>query len=341
MCALEGLVGVKETAVLEKEFWQDKRVFVTGCTGFIGSWLTAVLLAKGARVLGLIHRDPAQSLLVRMGLLDRIDTIRGDIRDAPLLAQTLSGHRIDTIFHLAAQTLVGVANRDPVATFETNIKGTWVLLEAARQDPTVKRVVVASSEKAYGAQPELPYREDAPLQGQHPYDVSKSCADLIARTYAHTYDLPVAVSRCSNLYGGGDLNWNRIVPGTIRSVLRGERPIVRSDGSHKRNYIYIQDTVRGYLMIAEKMAEPAVRGEAFNFGVDHPTTALDMIQTIIKLSDYPHLEPIILNEAQNEIQEQHLCSEKARRILGWEPQYSLEKGLTETMAWYRGYLIPA
>ena len=250
----------------------------------------------------------------------------------------MADNAIDTIFHLAAQTLVGVANRDPITTFETNIRGTWLLLDAARHNSAVKRVVVASSDKAYGAQPQLPYCEDAPLQGQHPYDVSKSCADLIARTYACTYDLPVAVTRCSNLYGGGDFNWNRIVPGTIRSVLQGERPIVRSDGQAKRNYIFVQDAVRGYLTVAQQLSKSAVRGEAFNFGVDKPTTALDMINNIIKLSDFPHLEPIILNEAKNEIQEQHLCSNKARRVLGWEPQYSLADSLGQTIAWYREHL---
>lgn len=327
-----------EKQALTDTFWQDRRVFVTGCTGLLGSWLTDTLIQKGATVIGLIHTNPAQSLLVRLGVLSQIETVHGDICDYDLMVDTLNRYQINTIFHLAAQTLVVVANRQPMATFETNIKGTWTVLEAARHCPTVTRVLVASSDKAYGTQPILPYREDAPLQGQHPYDVSKSCADLIARTYAKSYDLPVAVTRCSNLYGGGDFNWNRLIPGTIRSVLRGERPLVRSDGCAKRNYIFIHDAVRGYLMVAEQMHKPAVHGEAFNFGVDTPTTVLDMIHTIIKVSDSPYLEPIILNEAKNEIQEQNLCSDKARHILKWVPQYTLESSLAETFAWYRTFL---
>jgi CDP-glucose 4,6-dehydratase len=198
--------------------------------------------------------------------------------------------------------------------------------------------LVASSDKAYGDQTELPYREDAPMQGLHPYDVSKSCADLIARTYANTYDLPVAVTRFANLYGGGDLNWNRLIPGTMRSALRGERPIVRSDGTFKRDYIYVRDAVRGYMMLAEQFDQADVRGEAFNFGFDRPTSVLEVINAIIALSDHSDLEPIILDEVKHEIQDQYLSSEKVGRVLGWEPQYSLESGLEETMAWYKDYL---
>lgn len=323
---------------MNDNFWQDKRVFVTGCNGLLGSWLTDALVTKSTNVVGLIRDRVSQSELVRSGTINHITVVHGDVRDYALMERALAEYEIDTVFHLAAQTIVPIANRVPLSTFETNIKGTWVVLEAARRNPTVKRIVVASSDKAYGAQAELPYREDAPLQGQHPYDVSKSCADLISRAYGHTYDLPVAVTRCANLYGGGDLNWNRIVPGTIRSVLRGERPIVRSDGTLKRDYIFIKDVVRGYLMVAQNLSRPDVRGEAFNFGVDNPTTALEMVNTIIQLSDHPHLEAVILNEAENEIQEQYLSSEKSGRVLGWEPQHTLKSGLRETMAWYRDFL---
>ena len=210
------------------------------------------------------------------------------------------------------------------------------MLEAARRNPTVERMVVASSDKAYGTHADLPYREDAPLQGEHPYDVSKSCADLITRSYAHTYDLPVAITRCANLYGGGDLNWNRLVPGTMRSVLRGKRPLVRSDGTLKRDYIYVQDAVRGYMMTAEQM--DVARGQAFNFGVDRPRAVLEMIDEIVALSGNAELAPIILNEAKNEIQDQYLLSEKAARVLGWKPQYSLQEGLQVTMEWYKTFL---
>ena len=319
-------------------YWQGKQVFITGCTGLLGSWLTAVLCRQGANVLGLIHNDPAQSLLAYMGLIDQIDTVEGDIRDFELIQNILTHHKIDTIFHLAAQTQVGIANHDPITTFETNIKGTWILLEASRQSDHMECVIVASSDKAYGAQPELPYREDAPLLAQHPYDVSKSCADLLARTYAYSYGLPVAVTRCSNLYGGGDLNWRRIVPGTIRSVLEGERPVVRSDGLAKRNYIYVRDAVDGYLTLAEQIHHPDIRGEAFNFGSQTATTALDMIEAIVDLSTNSHLTPIILNEAKNEIQEQNLSSEKANQLLNWQAQHSLKQGLQETIAWYETYL---
>lgn len=323
---------------MDNKFWRDRQVFVTGCTGLLGSWLTADLVARGASVVGLIRDVVPQSQLVRSGTIDEINVVHGDVCDYALIERTLAEYEVDTVFHLAAQTIVTIANRVPLSTFETNIKGTWVLLEAARRNPTVKSVVLASSDKAYGTHATLPYREDAALQGQHPYDVSKSCADLIARTYAKSYGMPATVTRCANLYGGGDLNWNRIVPGTMRSVLRGERPVVRSDGTLKRDYIFVKDVVHGYLTVAQNMGEPLVRGEAFNFGVDRPITVLEMVNAIIRLSDHPRLEPIILNEARNEIQEQYLSSEKAGRVLGWEAQYSLEDSLRETMEWYREFL---
>jgi CDP-glucose 4,6-dehydratase len=250
----------------------------------------------------------------------------------------LSEYEVDTVFHLAAQTIVPIANRSPLSTFETNIKGTWTVLEAARCSSKITRVLVASSDKAYGVHEELPYTEEAPLLGCYPYDVSKACAELIARTYAVTYDLPVAVTRCANLYGGGDLNWSRIFPGTIRSVIRGERPIVRSDGTMVRDYLYVQDAVNAYLMLAERLDEPEVSGEAFNFGMDNPKSVLEIVQTIIAVSDCPGIEPVVLGEAPNEIQAQYLDSSKARRVLDWTPQHSLEEGLRETIQWYREFL---
>ena len=326
--------------ILETEFWQDKSVLITGCTGLLGSWLSQALLAQGAHVVGLIRDGVAQSQLIRTGLIEQIDVVYGDIVDFHLLERLLAEYQVDTIYHLAAQTIVGIANRAPLATFEANVRGTWMVLEAARRSPAIQRVVVASSNHAYGEQPALlPYTEEVSLLGQHPYDVSKSCADLIARSYAHSYGLPVAVTRCANLYGGGDLNWNRIVPGTIRNLFYGQAPIIRSDGRAKRDYIYVEDVVRGYLLIGQQLNRPEVRGEAFNFGAETAVSALDIVNTIIHLSNHPHLQPIIRNEASNEIQDQYLCSDKAGRILGWEPQHTLESGLHQTLAWYHEFLM--
>lgn len=313
-------------------------MLITGCTGLLGSWLTEALVAAEANVVGLIRDHVPQSQLNRSGTIERITAVHGELCDYDLLERTIAEYEIEFIYHLAAQTIVGTANRAPLSTFETNIRGTYMLLEAARRNTSVQGVVVASSDKAYGDQPDLPYQEDAPLRGNHPYDVSKSCADLIAQTYAHSYNLPVIIIRCANLYGGGDLNWNRILPGTIRSVLHGERPIIRSDGSFKRDYLFVQDAVKGYLTVAQCFADSALYGEAFNLGIGHPVEALELVKTIIKVSDYPDLEPIILDAAENEIQDQYLCSDKAGRVFGWKPDYTLESGLAETMKWYREFL---
>ncbi|MCL4803142.1 MAG: GDP-mannose 4,6-dehydratase [Anaerolineae bacterium] len=322
----------------QEGFWRGRRVFITGCTGFLGSWLTAALLERGAAVTGLVRFREPESQLVRTGLIGRIDQITGELLDYDLLKRTLVEKEIDTVFHLAGQTIVSVANREPVQTFETNIRGTWLLLEAVRQTPTVRGVVVASSEKAYGEQATLPYIEEYPLQGRHPYEVSKSCADLIAQSFAHTFGLAIAVTRCSNLFGGGDLSWNRLIPGTIQSVLSGEKPVIRSDGSFRRDYLYVADAVRGYLMLAEKLTEPGVRGEPFNLGSGCAVSALEVVQTIVALSGNPNLEPVILNEVKNEILDEFLSPEKARRAIGWRPQYTLAGGLKETMAWYKTFL---
>jgi CDP-glucose 4,6-dehydratase len=319
-------------------FWLDRPVLVTGCTGFLGSWLTIALVEAGAAVVGLIRDEVPFSRLRRSGYQDRIAVVRGDVTDYGLVERALNEYEIDTVFHLAAQTIVTIANRAPFATFETNVKGTWTVLEAARRSPKIARVVVASSDKAYGVHEELPYTEDAPLLGGHPYDVSKACTDLIARAYVATYGLPVAVTRCANLYGGGDLNWNRIVPGTMRSVIRGERPIVRSDGTPLRDYLYVQDAVRAYMTLAEHVDVPEVKGAAFNFGMDAPQSVLEMVRAIISVSDHPDLEPVVLADAPHEIQAQYLDSSKAHRVLGWAARYSLEQGLRETLTWYREFL---
>ncbi len=324
--------------MIDVSFWRDRRVLVTGCTGVLGSWLTSRLAELGADVVGLVRDWVPQSHVVRSGTLERIKVVRGSVTEEETVHRVFAEYEIQTCFHLAALTVVGVANRAPLPTFDTNIRGTWLLLEAARQWGRVEQMLVASSDKAYGSHDTLPYTEDAPLQGRHPYDVSKSCADLIAQAYAHTYQLPVAVTRCANMYGGGDLNWNRIVPGTIRSTLLNERPLVRSDGTMKRDYIYVKDIVHAYLLLAQAMRSGAHTGAVFNFGVDAPITVLEMVRAIVNLSDHPELEPVILNNAPNEIQNQYLSSEKAHRVLGWKPQYTLDEGLKETIAWYREVL---
>jgi CDP-glucose 4,6-dehydratase len=318
-------------------FWQDRRVFVTGCTGLVGAWTVRALLERGAHVVGLIRDRVAGSELVRSGLDKQIDIVRGCVEDQPLLERALAEYEIQTVIHLAAQTIVGIANRSPLSTFEANIKGTWCLLEAARRCGYHPHVVVASSDKAYGEQEALPYTEDAPLQGRHPYDASKSCADILALTYHHTFGLPVCVTRCGNFYGGGDLNWNRIVPGTIRSVLRGQRPVIRSDGSYVRDYFYVKDGAAAYLHLAECMARrPEVVGQAFNFSNEIQVTVLELTRRILSQMG-SRLEPEVLGTATKEIRHQYLSAEKARRMLGWAPRYTLDSALGETIGWYREY----
>ena len=318
--------------------WRDRPTLVTGATGLVGSWLVRRLLEAGADVTCLVRDDVPRSELRQARLLERVNVVRGDVRDQALLERALGEYDIDTVFHLAAQTIVGIANRNPVSTFESNVGGTWALLEAARRSPRVKGVVLASSDKAYGDHERLPYDEAAPLQGRHPYDVSKSCADLIAQTYAHTYGLPVVITRCGNFYGGGDLNWNRIVPGTIRAVLRGERPVIRSDGLSVRDYFYVEDGAAAYMTLAERLAaDPALRGEAFNFSNESQVTVLELVRRILAALGAT-VEPDVRNEASNEIRHQYLTARKARERLGWAPLFSLEQGLSRTVSWYRAHL---
>jgi CDP-glucose 4,6-dehydratase len=320
------------------EFWRDRRVLVTGGTGLLGSWLTNRLVEAGADVVCLVRDWIPESESVRGGVLDRVKVVRGDVRDREVLERTVAEYEVAVVMHLAAQTIVGIANRSPLSTFETNVQGTWNLLEACRHSPLVKSIVIASSDKAYGDQEVLPYGEDTPLEGRHPYDVSKSCADLIAQAYAKTYGTPVAVTRCGNFYGGGDLNWNRIVPGTIRSVIRGERPVIRSDGQFVRDYFYVEDGAAAYMLLAEQLhCRPDLRGQAFNFSNELEVTVLGLVERILRAMD-SDLEPVVLNEASNEIQKQCLSAAKARRVLRWSPLFDLDEGLARTIAWYREFL---
>lgn len=318
-------------------FWRDRSVLVTGATGLLGSWLVARLVESGANPVCLVRDWVPQSELVRSGGLEKVATVRGDINDRDLIERALGEYEVDIVFHLAAQTIVGVANRNPVSTFSTNIGGTWNLLEACRRSPKVQSIVVASSDKAYGDQEQLPYDESMPLQGRHPYDVSKSCADLVTQTYAVTYNSPVAITRCGNFYGGADLNWNRVVPGTIRSVLRGQRPVIRSDGKFVRDYFYIEDGVAAYLLLAERLAsDSSLRGQAFNFSNESQVSVLELVNLILRKMN-SSLEPEILNQASHEIRHQFLSAERARTVLNWRPQFTLETGLDRALAWYREF----
>lgn len=321
-----------------KMFWRDRRVFVTGGTGLVGGWLVSRLVELGADVVAVVRDWVPGSRFAELGLDHKVNVVRGDVRDQAFLERALGEYEIDIVLHLAAQTIVGIANRNPVSTFETNIAGTWAMLEAVRRSPTVKAVVIASSDKAYGSCDVLPYVETTPLRGEHPYDVSKSCADLIAGCYAKTWNVPVAITRCGNFFGGGDLNWNRVVPGTIRSIIRGKRPVVRSDGQFIRDYIYVEDAVESYLTLAQSLRnDGTLAGEAFNFSTGKPMNVLDMVDVILAAMG-SDLAPVILNEASNEILAQHLDSGKARERLGWEARFGLHEGLKRTIAWYRNYL---
>lgn len=318
-------------------FWRGKRVLVTGASGLLGSWMVSRLLEFGAEVVVLLRDLVPTSWLILSGNIHRVTVVRGVLEDYFLLARILNEYEIDSIFHLAAQAIVRVANRSPLSTFESNIKGTWCLLEAVRVERGVARVVVASSDKAYGTQAVLPYSEEAPLLGGHPYDTSKACADLLAQSYARTYGLPIAITRCGNLFGGGDFNFDRLIPGTIRSLLQDEAPIIRSDGSYVRDYFYVKDAVDGYLLLAEHLEDITFHGSAFNFSAEQPLTVQAVVELLADLLQIRH-EPIVLNQAQGEIHSQHLSSRKARERLQWFPRYPLRDALRETIEWYKIYL---
>ncbi len=323
----------------DRSFWRDRSVLVTGASGLVGSWVVKALLERGAAPVCLVRDWVPRSELVRSGTLEKATVVRGDVTDSSLLERMLGEHEVESVVHLAAQTIVGIANRNPLSTFESNVRGTWCVLEACRRSPLVREIVVASSDKAYGEQEKLPYEETAPLAGRHPYDASKSCADLLALSYAKTFSLPVVVTRCGNFYGGGDLNWNRIVPGTIRSLLRGERPIVRSDGKFVRDYFYVEDGAEAYLALVSALArDRSLAGEAWNFSNEQPVSVLEMVEKIRRLAGRLDLEPVVKNEATNEIRRQFLSARKARERLGWQPRFDLDEGLGRTIEWYRKLL---
>jgi CDP-glucose 4,6-dehydratase len=325
---------------MTQQFWARRPVFITGANGFVGSWVARALVDAGAQVIALVRDQTARGGLELQGIAGKVTQVSGDLGDAALLHRVINEYAVDTCFHLAAQAIVGVSNRSPVSTFETNIRGTWNLLEACRNVSTVTRCVVASSDKAYGRQEQLPYRETDTLNGIYPYDASKVCTDILARSYFVSFGLPVAVTRCANVYGGGDLNFSRLVPDSLRSVLQDQRPVLRSDGTPTRDYIYAADAAFAYLTLAEQLDRKEIQGEAFNFGSGQPISALELVQRIIKLSGREHLEPLIKGSSalRGEIDAQYLASDKSREHLGWQPRYTLDQGLSETIDWYSRFL---
>lgn len=331
----------RKSDIMNTPFWQDRRVFVTGATGLVGGWLVERLIGSGADVVILLRDDVPNTRLETTGLMRKVSIVRGDVSDQAVLERALGEFEIQSVIHLAAQTIVGIANRNPVSTFEANITGTWCLLEACRRSPAVKQIVMASSDKAYGEAKSLPYTEDTPLQGMHPYDVSKSCGDLISQAYAHTYQLPVAITRCGNFYGGGDLNWNRIIPGTIRSVLRDQAPVIRSDGMMVRDYFYVEDGAAAYMHLTEQLAaNPEIIGQAYNFSNESQLTVLDVVAEILTEMG-SSLKPQVLGQANHEIPHQYLSSAKARNELNWQPLHSFKEGLRRTISWYRNHFETA
>jgi CDP-glucose 4,6-dehydratase len=323
--------------------WKNKNIFITGATGLLGSWLTKLMVDEGANLIALNRDIVPKSILWSSSeeftyIKDELTVVHGCLEDYQLLERVLNEYEIEVVFHLGAQTIVGTANRNPLSTFESNIRGTYNLLEACRRNKElIKAIVVASSDKAYGIQDKLPYDENTPLRGTHPYDVSKSCADLISYSYFNTYKLPVCITRCGNLYGPGDLNFNRIIPETIRSLLNGERPIIRSDGTYIRDYFYVKDGALAYKTLAEKMYELDIHGESFNFSNEIQVTVLELVDKLIEIMG-GNIKAKILGNASNEIKHQYLSAQKARSILDWHPHYTLEEGLKETIEWYQLFL---
>lgn len=325
-------------AVEPSTFWSGRSVAVTGAAGFIGAHVTGALVDAGAVVTALVRGQlPSDDIVAAWR--DRVDIVQGLAQDGPCLARLLHDAEVRSVCHLAAQSQVRAAHDDPVGTFEANIAGAWTVLEACRRAESVEDVVLASSVQAYGSQATFPYTEDMPLRADHPYDVSKACSDMLATTYAHTYGLNVCVTRSGNIFGPGDRNWGRLIPGSYRALLRGERPTIRSDGTMIRDYLYVEDLAALYLRLMEAMhADHTLKGQAFNVASGRPMSVLDML-ALVKASIGSDVEPDIIGEASGEIDEEHLSSEKARRALGWEPRHSIEEALDLTAAWYRKEIL--
>lgn len=318
---------------MDKGFWKDKKVLITGHEGFLGSWLAKTLLSFGAAIVGL-DKVTNRPISILDGLRKDLICIKGDVSNLKFVNQVVNKYKPQIIFHLAAEAIVGEANKHPIKAFKSNIEGTWNVLETSRDKKFIKAIVIASSDKAYGSHNKLPYTEEAALKGSHPYDTSKSCADLIAYTYFNTYQLPVCVTRCGNIYGEGDFHFSRIVPETIRCAIADKRLMIRSDGKFIRDYIYVGDVVNGYIALAEKMIKKGLYGEAFNFSNETPISVLELVKKIYKITGKkPNYR--ILNKAKYEIKKQFLSAKKARQVLGWKPKYSLEKGLKITIDWYK------
>jgi CDP-glucose 4,6-dehydratase len=319
-------------------FWKGKTVFVTGATGLMGGWLVKALLREGAEIVALVRDAAPKSMAVREGLIDEIAVVTGELESLETMQRAIAEYEPHTVFHLAAQPLVQVAKRDPVGTLRANVMGTWNVLEACRLAGH-SNVVVASSDKAYGASEKLPYKETQPLEGRYPYDVSKSCADLVAQMYAATYGVKVAIARCGNLFGGGDLNFSRTIPGVVKATLAGERFVIRSDGKFVRDFLYVKDAAEAYLLLGERLAEDAaVAGEAFNFSLETRLTVLEIVEMTLGIMRRKDLEPVIQNAASAEIREQYLDAGKAREKLRWKPKYAMEEAIAETVEWYREHL---
>jgi len=315
--------------------WREVRALVTGGAGFIGSHIARALVKRGAEVFVLDRKFGPSSSFSLMGLEGRVTRIEGDVRDKDAVLEVLASCSITHVFHLAALAVVGEAARAPSVAFDVNVRGTWAVLEAARAYGGCEAILVASSDKAYGEQPRLPYTEDMPLLGSDPYSASKACADIVARSYGLTYDLPVVVVRASNAYGEGDVNMSRIVPSVVVPALRGKRPVLRSDGTLLRDYIYVGDLAEAYLALAERAKEEGVRGEAFNVGSGRPLSVLELTRAILRAVGREDLKPVILGEARGEISRQFVDISRIKERTGWEPKTSLEEGLRRTVEWYR------